>query len=176
MYFDNSTLPLPVRPGDDLYYVDTNGGYIVYHVPHAVEAVVLTADNELQVLTAIDEDSPMDIGEDYFLTFEDAKTWADNNRGEKPYTWNHDALEWMDAGTWQPGKDTQIFVKIRKYDSFYVCAAYYQEDGYYDSPGEDGKPLSGVLAWIDTFDGLDKVLEAGEYQMPDTDKCYPYHD
>ena len=100
MYFDNSTLPLPVRPGDDLYYVDTNGGYIVYHVPHAVEAVVLTADNELQVLTAIDEDSPMDIGEDYFLTFEDAKTWADNNRGEKPYTWNHDALEWMDAGTW----------------------------------------------------------------------------
>ncbi|MBP3899896.1 MAG: hypothetical protein J6D53_00325 [Blautia sp.] len=179
MYFDNSSLPLPVHPGDDLYYADEGGGYVIYHVPHAVEAVVLTADNKLQVITDIDEDNRMDIGSDYFLTFEEAKAWADEHRRKKPFRWGHDAPKWMDAETWIPLKSSRIYVKIRKGDTFYVCSAFYHEDadtpGFYESE-EGGQLLTGVVSWIDTFDGLDKVLEAADYQMPDTDKCYPYYE
>ena len=179
MYFDNSTLPLPVHPGDDLYYADEGGGYVIYHVPHAVEAVVLTADNQLQVITEIDEDNRMDIGSDYFLTFEEAKVWADENRGNRPYLWGHDATEWMDVGTWLPVHSKRVYAKIWKDDNIFICPAYYLEDaatpGFYGDP-EGGQLLTGVVSWIDTFDDMDKVLEAGDYQMPDTEKCHPYYD
>ena len=176
LYFDNSTLPLPVRPGDDLYYVDKYGGYTISLIENGGEAVVLTADNEVLIFTTLDEE-PMEIGEGYFLTEAEAIAWRDKTKPAPPILFGRDALKWMSVDKWLPFVSGTKYVKVRKGDTVYVCTAYYHdgirdpgratphsdEPGFYDSRDEDAKLIQDVTFWIDHTMSLDEALEADDF-------------
>ena len=186
LHIDFSTLNLPVHIGDTLYYVDTAAGYTVHKCEDFVTGIVLQGDDELWVLTEDDEESPQEIGSDYFLTREEAVAWANENRPSRPYPYGRDAEQWMPVDTWMPISSNRVYVKIRKGANIFICPAYYfdgRPDGLHDTPeDEDGKPaapgffdsrdkhaekLTGVIAWIDHALSLNEALEAGEYETPE---------
>ena len=150
---DKSKLPeLPIYPGDTFYWIDEGRGYEI--VPDTVGAVVL-GKNELRIIAQGDH-IPLEIGKDYFLTYEAAEAWLAENKPDPPYVFLDDARKWMPYDRWLPYFDGYYMVRTAEEDETQKRKAYYdtgerntEDRGFYTSKSRNAHPINNVLYWID---------------------------
>ena len=152
---------LPVMPGDRYFYVRNHADYSICR-SNPIEGVMLT-EKGLLVYDTIDEE-PVDLGEFSFLTYEEAKEWADAHRPDPPYSYDDLTDEWMDASYWKPEDSGAFFVRLSDGS---VQEAYFddEEETFYESDKRNAKKVDGVKAWINSrFMSLEEATEAPDFK------------
>ncbi len=149
MTYEPDKYDFPVKPGDKVWWVDTGMDYSICEVP-GIDGIAFLED---QLCVIIDGDLH-EIGTDVFLTYEDAASWARENR--KPSVW--DLLETSPWHKKFPAVSGTYYVRFNNGD---IQKLYYQDgteeeypEGFY-SRRESCFRLSGqVEGWTNIPEGF----------------------
>ena len=145
---------LPVLPGDDVYYIHDDKARTVQATK--VQSITLDVSGKIEIYASIPIRNRCSIGQDIFLTAEDAEQEAAKTREPPPYDYVSIADKWMPLKTWNPPgekfcgvqvvrKDGKIIRKKAYYDPGY---RYADERGFYESDRRNARRINRVIAWI----------------------------
>ena len=167
--FDHKNLDLPVHPGDTVYWIDEKAGWAVEET--TASSVILTEDRLL--LTRPDDSTPGEIGESYFLTREEAVSYADGIRPEGPYVFEYETEKWLPADLFIPNWYGWKYIRTIDEDGDEIITSAYFDNGegfvsangagpvvgFFDGEQFDPEEIE-VIAWTDfnnDWDALDDM-------------------
>ena len=146
--FHYENLDLPIRPGDKVWWIDSDPEYSPEYEELVIEGVVLMRDR----LCVLADGDILEIGSEVFLSRLDAEAWADAHRKSSP-------KDLLDAAGWYentPPESGNYYVRHPEGD---IQKVYYHD-------GSETGGLAGFYPYRNSYSKIRKPVSGWTY-VPD---------